>query len=126
MDTRKKIKNWNELGPTIAGEAWTIVAGAFEPCTAELASMLESNKKPGTGLLVVIEQGDSALLDSYSRAVLLAALRSVDMVMIDEGSDWRNVASRNPATTILEISDRRRRRELQELVLARCGRSHEA
>lgn len=66
-------------------ETWTVVAGTFDPLTAEQARRLASRAAPATKLAVVVEAAaHESLLTPEVRAILVAALRCVDAVTVVE------------------------------------------
>ena len=121
MDTREKIRNLEDLRVTLSRDAWTIVAGFFDPLTAEAAERVAGLAVGGRKLLVVIRPCDRELLSVDARAALMAALRSVDAVLIERSPEWRDLAQRNPLITIEEdaAADLRRAQEFERLVLDR-------
>jgi hypothetical protein len=92
VDTRNKIKTWEEITPALEQGGWNIVAGEFDPVTAACAARIEALAKPGIRLLALIERGSHPFLDAESRAILLAGLRGVDAVTIEPRVEWRAVA----------------------------------
>ncbi|HXR75861.1 MAG TPA: hypothetical protein VN737_07795 [Bryobacteraceae bacterium] len=121
MDTREKIRNLEDLRETLSREAWTVVAGFFDPLTAEAAERVAGLTAAGRKLLVVIRPRDNELLNREARAILMAALRCVDAVFIETSPEWRDVVRRNPSARIDEDSaaDLRRSQDLERLVLER-------
>lgn len=125
MDTRQKIKTFAELRPLLEHGAWTIFAGEFDPLTPALAARVESRVSPGFRLLAVVQPGSDTLLDAPSRAVLIAALRAVDAVMIEASCEWRPWAASNPDLRVIEDRETslRDRREFEQLVIGRHAAS---
>jgi bifunctional ADP-heptose synthase (sugar kinase/adenylyltransferase) len=121
VNTLEKIKTLGDLRPSIENQSWTILAGCFDPLTAEGAKYVESHMLPGAKLLVVVESSAGELLDALSRAVLIAALRAVDAVMIENDSSWRQIVAGNPSIRVYEEGGEgsRRRAGFESLVLAR-------
>ena len=74
LDTRQKI-----FDPEVI-----LVTGHFDPLTAEHALRLESLKKPGQALVVVITSPPHPILPARARAELVAGLAAVDRVFIAE------------------------------------------
>ncbi|HET8549598.1 MAG TPA: hypothetical protein VFL57_16420 [Bryobacteraceae bacterium] len=72
MDTRQKI---------IEPEA-VVVTGHFDPLTADHARRLESLKRHGRRLVVVITSPSNPILPARARAELVAGLAAVDRVLI--------------------------------------------
>lgn len=63
---------------------WLIVAGYFDPLTAGVAEGLRNlvDRDRPEKLLAVVLEGKETLLSAEARSVLVAALRSVDAVMV--------------------------------------------
>jgi hypothetical protein len=83
LDTRTKIvgvADWI-VEP---GEEWVVVAGVFDPVTLEAANAVMRHVEPGAKLAVVVAEGSQNLLSREARANLLAALREVDAVLIED------------------------------------------
>jgi len=121
VDTREKIRSLENLRETLSRDAWTVIAGFFDPLTAEAAERVAGLAAVGRKLLVVIRPRDNELLSMEARAILMAALRCVDAVYIETSPEWRDVVRRNPSARIDEDSaaDLRRSQELERLVLER-------
>lgn len=119
MDTRKKIKTWEEMVPALERGGWSIVAGEFDPLTANIAVRIASLSEPGFRLLVVIERGVDPLFDTASRAVLLAGLRNVDAVTIEPPAEWRGVAANAGVRIHEDAEPDADRREFEQQVAAR-------
>ncbi len=121
MDTREKLQKIEDLPNLVDREQWMIVAGEFDPVTAAVADRLAKLKTTGCKLLVIVKSGaENTLLNPQSRAVLLAALRLVDMVMIETGSDWRAVVRRNVVEIVEDAEfDTRLRIAFESLVAGR-------
>jgi glycerol-3-phosphate cytidylyltransferase-like family protein len=64
-----------------AGE-YLYVGGTFDPLLAEHARRLAHLRRNHAGLVVVIIEGDHAILPARARAELVAGLASVDYVII--------------------------------------------
>lgn len=119
MDTRNKIKIWEEMAPALERGGWSILAGEFDPLTADSAGQIASAAKPGMRLLVVIERGSDPLFDTHSRAVLLAGLRNVDAVTIEPPAEWRAIAANAGARIHEDAEPDAGRREFEQQVAAR-------
>lgn len=121
VDTREKIQTWEELRPALANGKWRILAGSFDPLTAEVAARIESGAEAGRKLLIVVQPISHALFDSASRALLLAALRAVDAVMIETSDDWRTVVAKNAAAAVSDEAkvSVQMQREFEQLVVSR-------
>lgn len=124
MNTREKIRTLEELRPSLARDAWTVVTGRFDPLTAHVAEELQSLTSGGRKLLVVIQHHEDELLSADARAVLLAALRPVDAVLVEDSNDWREVAGRNSKAKLVEdaVADEARTQNFKALVLSRDTR----
>ena len=105
MDTREKIRNLEDLRETLSRDTWTVAAGFFDPMTAEAAERVA-----GRNLLVVVRPRDNELLSVEARAIMVAALRAVDAVLIETSREWRELVRRNPSARIDEdtVADLRR------------------
>lgn len=85
LDTRTKIiklADWF-VEP---GEEWVVVAGVFDPVALDAANAVTRHARQGAKLAVVVADGgdDGALLSHEARANLLAALRAVDAVFVED------------------------------------------
>lgn len=112
MDTRTKIISAQEAA-RLAENGATTVSGYFDPVTLAHAERLQSLKRPGAPLLVVISSPPEPVLPAPARAQLVAALACVDHVT--EGP-----VSFAPQAR-LEAEDRERLEELIHRVRARQG-----
>jgi hypothetical protein len=83
LDTRTKIVNLAAWTPQ-PGEAWAVVAGAFDPLTLEVATVITSHARDGAKLAVVVAEGSETLLNRQARANLIAALGAVDSVLMED------------------------------------------
>jgi hypothetical protein len=121
VDTRKKIKTFEELRPILARGLWTVLVGEFDPLTPAVAARADSYVSPGRRLLVVVQPGSDTLLNPPSRAVLMAAMRVVDAVMIETSDEWRALAVSNPDLEVIEDHEAcvRDRRQFERLVIER-------
>ncbi len=119
MDTREKIRNLEDLRETLSRDAWTVAAGFFDPMTAEAGERVAGLSAAGRNLLVVIRPRDNELLSVEARAIMVAALRAVDAVLIETSPEWRDLVRRNPSARIDEdtVADLRRSQEFERLVL---------
>jgi len=79
MDTRTKIISADEARQ-IAANGATTVSGYFDPLTLAHAERLQSLKRPGAPLLVIISSPPDPILPSLARAQLVAGLACVDHV----------------------------------------------
>lgn len=90
MDSRGKIVSGNAVQPRLA--AWTgddiqVVSGYFDPLLSQHAERLETLKRRGAKLVVVLTDPAEPILPASARAELVAALRMVDLVItgVDHG-----------------------------------------
>jgi bifunctional ADP-heptose synthase (sugar kinase/adenylyltransferase) len=96
----------------------TVVTGYFDPLLAWHAQELESIRGHSRALAVVVLPLVGELLPQRARAVLVAALRVTDYVLIADNEDLERLfADLKPAEIVrLEDVDFRRRGELIERV----------
>lgn len=87
MDSRSKI-----LAPAAAAELlaqWgghTLVSGHFDPLLASHARRLETARSAGRPLAVLLAEPAHPILPARARAELVAALHSVQLVILPDGS----------------------------------------
>jgi len=79
VDTRTKIISPQDAG-RLAAQGATAVSGYFDPLTLAHAERLQSLKRPGVALVVVISVPPDPILPSLARAQLVAGLACVDHV----------------------------------------------
>jgi glycerol-3-phosphate cytidylyltransferase-like family protein len=79
VDTRTKIITADQA-QRLAEDGATTVSGYFDPLTLAHAERLQSLKRPGAPLLVVISSPPDPILPSLARAQLVAGLACVDHV----------------------------------------------
>ncbi len=82
MDTREKIVPLGDLTARLGDGKWLAVVGRFDPMTAAQAIRIEESGGQGRAILAVVEEGEDCLLPVEARAALVAALRSVELVVI--------------------------------------------
>jgi hypothetical protein len=121
VDTRRKIQTLEDLRVSLTRDAWTIVAGRFDPVTADVAAQLQSLIAPGRKLLVIVQSSKGELLTSDVRAILIAALRPVEAVLVETSAEWRQIVKGNSAARVVEdpAVEQKREDEFRELVLNR-------
>ncbi len=107
------------MRPLFSQGNWIIVAGEFDPVTAEVAGFFVKMRTRGRRLLVVLRSSAEELLSAEARAVLVAGLRSVDAVFIARDEDWRSVVAEGSAP-VVECDGSRWRHDFEALV---CRRS---
>jgi DNA-binding FrmR family transcriptional regulator len=82
LDTREKIVPLGDLTARLGDGKWLAVVGRFDPMTAAQAIRIEESGGQGRAILAVVEEGEDCLLPVEARAALVAALRSVELVVI--------------------------------------------
>ena len=119
MDTREKIVPVEQLGARLGNAQWLAVVGTFDPLTLNHAERLAGLSGHGKSILAVVEPGTGCLLPVAARAILVAALRSVQLVVVAEPSALGSV----PQVEIVkdEEGERRRSAAFVEHVKARQG-----
>ncbi|MGA8029961.1 MAG: hypothetical protein WB992_22685 [Bryobacteraceae bacterium] len=86
VDTREKIVPPESTHSLFSDGDWVVVAGLFDPLTADQARRLAEHARNGRKVLAVVLKGENTLLTAEARATLVASLREVDDVIIeDEG-----------------------------------------
>ena len=80
MDSRTKIIP-AEQARRVAAAGATVVSGCFDPLLAWHAERLESLKREGSPLLVMIAAPEDPILPARARAELVAGLKIVDYVL---------------------------------------------
>ena len=113
MDTRAKIIE-RAAAERIAGDGarLTVVTGYFDPLIAAHAARLAEIAATAAAVLVVVRTPEQPLLPARARAELVAALRAVNHVVIEEGDPaW---IAQLPSALLdgEEIADARRTRDL--------------
>ena len=75
----------SELAAHLApGSEWIAAVGRFDPLTLAQADRLTKLGSNGKQVLAVVESGKDSLLAVEARAILLAALKSVKLVVVAE------------------------------------------
>jgi glycerol-3-phosphate cytidylyltransferase-like family protein len=87
VDTRSKIIPL-EQARQLHGALW--LTGHFDPLLAEHARNLRQRATPGQTLIVEITNPENPLLPQRARAELVAALESVDYVVLGNGAQSRD------------------------------------
>lgn len=114
MDTRAKILRVDDLPVLLAEGEWTVIAGLFDPMTAAQAQRIARHRQNGRKFLAVVLENEDALLSADARAALVAALRTVDAVVIGQPGDV-------PATNEDIAAERGRTAEFVQFVLDRSA-----
>lgn len=86
MDTREKVVPVEQLATRLGGERWLAVVGTFDPLTLGQAERLAALSGKGKSVLAVVEPGTGCLLPVEARAILVAALKSVQLVVVSEAA----------------------------------------
>jgi bifunctional ADP-heptose synthase (sugar kinase/adenylyltransferase) len=86
LDTREKIVPLEELAAHLGGSDWLGIVGMFDPLTLGHAERLNNATTNGKNVLAVVEPGANSLLPAEARAVLVAALKSVKLVVVCEAA----------------------------------------
>ncbi len=84
MDTREKIVTVENLPAKLGDGAWLAVVGKFDPLTLGQAERLAQAGSNGKAILAVVEPAAECLLPVEARAILVAALKSVQLVVVTE------------------------------------------
>jgi hypothetical protein len=87
LDTREKIVPVEQLTARLSGSEWLAVVGTFDPLTLSQAERLAEVSGNGKSILAVVEPGTNCLLPVEARAVLVAALKSVRLVVVGQSSE---------------------------------------
>jgi hypothetical protein len=119
LDTREKIVPLQGLTARLGDGNWIAVVGRFDPLTLAQAQRVAKLDTEGRRIMAVVEPGEDCLLPVEARAVLMAALRSVRMVVIAEAGSL-------PAHPQMEIvvdeeGERTRSEEFMKFVAERQG-----
>ncbi len=108
MDTRQKIVSLESLSTILAEGEWVAVAGLFDPLTAAQAKRLAELAKNGahaSKLLAIVLESEGTLLPAEARAILVAALRDVNAVVIAQADRWRHKIPKSGSIRIVEDSE---------------------
>jgi glycerol-3-phosphate cytidylyltransferase-like family protein len=124
LETRIKIVPASEGAARLraaSGEDWVLVTGYFDPVLAEHAERLAALATEGKRLAVLILDPPEPLLDTRSRAELVAALRTVDLVILPPETGVEAWLDRLPGGAVIreEDADLARRASLVAHVHAR-------
>jgi mannitol-1-phosphate/altronate dehydrogenase len=121
VDTREKIVPLSDLARRMAGHSWLAVVGLFDPLTAVEAKRLAGVARDGRKLLAVVLDAQDTLLEANARAVLVAALRTVDLVTTAGGPEWRHAVPPEMELGIIEdmTADRARSAQFVQFILNR-------
>jgi bifunctional ADP-heptose synthase (sugar kinase/adenylyltransferase) len=86
LDTRAKIVPLHELHERLQGRPTSWVSGCFDPLLAEHVRRLSEQREPGRLLVVEVTNPAQPLLAQRARAELVAALATVDYVVLGNGT----------------------------------------
>ncbi len=100
MDTREKLIDLAAVPGLLENGKWAVVTGLFDPLTLVQAERLAEAAEDGRSLLVIIDPSSRALLSTYARAALVAALRQTKVVTIANPAEWEPVLARFPQVHI--------------------------
>ncbi len=105
----------------LAQGEWLALVGLFDPLTAVQARRLAGFRARGRNILTLVLEYPGALLSAEARAVLVAALRDVDLVSIASLETWKSALANSGAVEILEDlpGERARSAEFVRFVLDR-------
>jgi hypothetical protein len=119
LDTREKIVPLQDLPERLGKGPWLAVVGRFDPLTLPQAERLGRLAGEGHSILGVVEPSADCLLPADARATLLAALRSVNLVVIADAA-W---LPPHPQMKILEDEEGERKRsaEFAQFIVERQG-----
>lgn len=86
---------------------WVLLGGWFDPLTAGIARWIEGLRAmhQGRKLAAVVFDGPESLLPAQSRAIVVAALRTIDFVIVLPIEDWTSIPDRHDAPASQEFVD---------------------
>lgn len=84
MDTRSKIVSLREALSATSGKRTAIVSGYFDPLQVEHALRLREIRAGHECVVVLLTDPPAPVLDSFSRAQLVAALDMIDYVVLPQ------------------------------------------
>jgi hypothetical protein len=87
MDTRNKIVKIDRLPGLLSCGEWSMISGLFDPLTLIQAQRVAAIASDGRKILAVVHPGEKTLLTVEARAVLIAALRQIDAVVVAEAQE---------------------------------------
>jgi hypothetical protein len=108
-----------DLPSRLGNAAWLAVIGRFDPLTLVQANRLAELVKRGRSILAVVQPVPDGLLAAEARAALVAALRSVQLVVIADASSL----PAHPQIQLLEdeAGERERSEYFVEFIAQRQG-----
>jgi hypothetical protein len=116
VDTREKILPLQKAVERVRNGRWRVVAGYFDPLTAEEAKWVARVAVDGRDhpkLLAIILETEESLLPVQARAALVAALRHVSIVAIAQPEAWKRLITASADVEIIEDLEGERRRSEQ-------------
>ena len=118
MDTREKIVDLAELPALLRNLPWSVSVGFFDPLTLTQAERLAA---AGSNLLAIVDPGENSLLGAPARAILVAALRQVNLVVIATRREWQPLLAQFPNVQVddNESADRARSSQFAGYILRR-------
>lgn len=84
MDTRAKIVERDEIAGRLHNREACWVCGYFDPLLAEHVERIAREREPGLAMVVEVIDPPAPLLEQRARAELVAALATVDFVVLGE------------------------------------------
>ncbi len=90
MDTREKIIELSQAPQRFSHGKWILAPALFDPLTATQATRLAGLRENESKLAAIVLDVSETLLPANARAALIAALRSVDLVVVAEPQAWRD------------------------------------
>jgi len=117
LDTREKIVGLKDLPQRLGNAHWVAVVGKFDPLTLAQADRLAELTARGRSILAAVQPGVDSLLPAEARTALVAALRSVQLVVIADAASLPP----HPQIEILEdeAGERKRSAEFAERIADR-------
>ena len=121
MDTREKIIELSQTAQRFSDGKWIIVPALFDPLTATQAKRVAGLRENGSKLAAIVLDVSDTLLPAKARASLIAALRSVDLVIVAEPQRWRDAIPASANIKIVEDKpgEAARSAEFVQFVVAR-------
>lgn len=84
MDTRTKVVSPAKARTLLAEGDWLVIAGYFDPLTSSVAQRFQELAGGGRGekVLAIVLDASEMILTAEARSYLIAALRTVDTVVV--------------------------------------------
>jgi hypothetical protein len=110
LDTRGKIVPLEQLAARLGEDRqWLAAVGKFDPLTLAQAERLAALSGKGKAVLAVVEPDKASLLPVQARAALVAALKSVQAVVVAEA----NALAHYPQLEIFQDDEGERKRSAE-------------